>query len=171
MPWQRCAFFGEMDTRELTIDDRVWAERLVSERFASSRIVSRGVLHDARTLPGLIAESDGAPLGLLQYHVVGEQFEIVVLIAARPRQGVGRALLREAGPVARSHGCKRLWLITTNDNRTALSFYRAIGWRQAAIHRGAMRESRRLKPEIPEFAGDGTPIEDEIEFELLLEGA
>ena len=33
-----------------------------------------------------------------------------------------------------------------------------------------MRESRRLKPEIPEFAADGTPIEDEIEFELLLEG-
>jgi hypothetical protein len=64
-----------------------------------------------------------------------------------------------------------LWLITTNDNRTALSFYRAIGWRQVAVHRGAMRESRRLKPEIPELAPDGTPIEDEIEFELLLDGA
>ena len=158
-----------MEARELTIDDRAWAERLVSERFASSRIVSRGVLHDALTLPGLIAESDGVPDGLLQYHVVGAQFEIVVLIAVRPRRGVGRFLLRAAEPVARSHGCKRLWLITTNDNRAALSFYPAVGWRQAAVHRGAMRESRRLKPEIPEFASDGTPIEDEIEFELPLE--
>jgi len=160
-----------MEARELAIDDRAWAERLVSQRFASSRIVSRGILHDARTLPGLIAESEGTPVGLLQYQVVGEQFEVVVLIAVRPRQGVGRFLLGAAEPIARAHGCRRLWLITTNDNRAAISFYRAIGWRQAAFHRGAMRESRRLKPEIPELASDGTPIEDEIEFELLLEGA
>jgi len=160
-----------MEARELAIDDRAWAERLVSERFASSRIVSRGILHDARTLPGLIAESEGAPVGLLQYQVVGEQFEVVVLIAVRPRQGVGRFLLRAAEPIARAQGCRRLWLITTNDNRAALSFYRAIGWRRVALHRGAMRESRRLKPEIPELASDGTPIEDEIEFELLLESA
>lgn len=159
-----------MKARELTTDDRVWAERLVSERFASYRIVSRGVLHDARALPGLIAESEGAPVGLLQYRVAGEQFEVVVLIAVPPRRGVGRFLLREAEPIARSHGCKRLWLITTNDNAAAFAFYRAIGWHQAAIHRGAMRASRRLKPEIPELASDGTPIEDEIEFELLLEG-
>jgi ribosomal protein S18 acetylase RimI-like enzyme len=158
-----------MKARELTTDDRAWAERLVSERFASHRIVSRGVLHDARTLPGLIAESQGAPVGLLQYRVLGEQFEVVVLIAVPPRRGVGRFLLREAEPIARSHGCKRLWLITTNDNTGAIAFYGAIGWHQAAIHRGAMRESRHLKPEIPEFAPDGTPIEDEIEFERLLE--
>jgi ribosomal protein S18 acetylase RimI-like enzyme len=160
-----------MQARELTIDDRAWVERLVSERFESSRIVSRGVLHDARSLPGLIAKSDGAPVGLLQHHEVGEQFEVVVLIAVRPRQGVGGFLLREAERIARSHGCKRLWLVTTNDNAPALSFYRAIGWRQAAIHRGAIRDSRRLKPEIPEFAADGTPIQDEIEFELLLEAS
>jgi ribosomal protein S18 acetylase RimI-like enzyme len=158
-----------MKARELTIDDRAWAERLVSERFASHRIVSRGVLHDVRTLPGLIAESQGVLVGLLQYRVLGEQFEVVVLIAVSPRRGVGRFLLREAEPIARSHGCKRLWLITTNDNTDAIAFYGAIGWRRAAIHRGAMRESRLLKPEIPEFASDGTPIEDEIEFERLLE--
>ena len=158
----------EMKARELTIDDRAWAERLVRERFASHRIVSRGVLHDARALPGLIAEREGTPVGLLQYRVLGEQFEVVILIAVPPRRGAGRFLLREAEPIARSHGCKRLWLITTNDNTDAIAFYRAIGWRQVAIHRGAMRESRRLKPEIPELASDGTPIEDEIEFELHL---
>jgi GNAT superfamily N-acetyltransferase len=160
-----------MEARELAIDDRPWAEHLVSGRFASSRLVSRGVLHDSRSLPGLIAESNGMPVGLLQYHVAGEECEVVVLIAVHSRRGVGRFLLRAAEPIARSHGCRRLWLITTNDNRAALSFYRAIGWRQVAVHRGAMRASRRLKPEIPELAADGTPIEDEIEFELLLDGA
>jgi len=160
-----------MEARELAIGDHPWAERLVSRHFGSSRIVSRGALHDSRSLPGLIAESDGTPVGLLQYHLAGEQCEVVVLIAVPSRRGVGRFLLRAAEPIARSHGCRRLWLITTNDNRTALSFYRAIGWRQVAVHRGAMRESRRLKPEIPELAADGTPIEDEIEFGLLLDGA
>ena len=158
-----------MEARELSLDDRAWAERLVSERFASTRIVSRGVLHDTRRLPGLIAEREGTRVGLLQYRVVGERLEVVVLIALSPREGVGRFLLRAVESIARAHGCRRLWLITTNDNRAALSFYPAVGWRQAGVHRGAMRESRSLKPEIPEFASDGIPIEDEIEFELLLE--
>ena len=39
------------------------------------------------------------------------------------------------------------------------------------VYRGAVRESRRLKPEIPECAADGTPIEDEIEFERVLRDA
>jgi GNAT superfamily N-acetyltransferase len=158
-----------MEARELSIDDRAWSERLLSERFASPRIASRGVLHHTRTLPGLIAENEGRRVGLLQYRIVGGECEIVVLVAVTPRRGVGRLLLAAMEPIARAHGCRRLWLITTNDNRVALSFYRAIGWRQVAVHRGAMRESRRLKPEIPEVAPDGTPIEDEIEFELLLE--
>ena len=160
-----------METRELTRDDRSWAASLVVRQNASSRVVSRGVLHDTLTLPGLIAESEDVPLGLLHYRVTGEDLEVVVLIAVRRRQGVGRLLLRAAESLARSHGCRRLWLITTNDNRVAVSFYRAVGWRLVAVHRGAVRESRRLKPEIPECAADGTPIEDEIEFELLLGGA
>jgi ribosomal protein S18 acetylase RimI-like enzyme len=159
-----------METRALEADDRPWAERVVSGHNASPRVVSRGVLHDTRTLPGLIAESDGVPIGVLHYRVVGEQFEVVVLAAVRRCEGVGGRLLRAAELLARSQGCKRCWLVTTNDNAGAIEFYRAMDWRQVAVHRGAVRESRRLKPEIPEFAADGTAIEDEIEFELLLEG-
>ncbi len=114
--------------------------------------------------------SGGTPAGLLQYHVSGSQCEVVVLIAARRRQGIGRLLLDAAEPIAVAHGCTRLWLVTTNDNRAGIAFYRALGWNKARVHRQAVRESRRLKPEIPEFAGDGTRIEDEIEFELLLDG-
>jgi hypothetical protein len=39
----------------------------------------------------------------------------------------------------------------------------------AAVHRGAISESRKLKPEIPRFGVGGRPIDDEIEFEWLLE--
>jgi hypothetical protein len=40
--------------------------------------------------------------------------------------------------------------------------------RIAAIHRGAIAESRKLKPEISFFGIGGRPIEDEIEFEMVL---
>jgi GNAT superfamily N-acetyltransferase len=159
-----------VETRALHEGDRPWAERIVANHNASHRVVSRGVLHDTRTLPGLIAESAGVPVGLLHYRVAEEQFEVVVLAVVRRREGVGGRLLRAAESLARSQGCRRCWLVTTNDNAGAIEFYRAVGWHQVAVHRGAVRESRRLKPEIPEFVSDGTPIEDEIEFELRLEG-
>lgn len=110
-------------------------------------------------------------MGLLLFRIHGGECEVVVLIATRRRRGVGRALLEAVQPIARSAGCSRLWLITTNNNRTAISFYRAVGWTQVAVYQGALRESRRLKPEIPEADSDGVPIRDEIEFELRLEGA
>jgi hypothetical protein len=40
--------------------------------------------------------------------------------------------------------------------------------RLAALHRNAVAESRRLKPEIPETGADGIPIRDELELELVL---
>jgi ribosomal protein S18 acetylase RimI-like enzyme len=158
-----------MEIRDLTAEDRPWAERLVCEHFRTPVMVSRGVLHDTCRLPGLVAVRKGARVGLLQFHTRAGAFEVVVLVATDRGQGIGRCLLDAAASVARGHGCRRLWLITTNDNRSAIAFYSALGWHRSAVHRGAMREARRLKPEIPEFASDGTPIEDEIEFQWLLE--
>jgi hypothetical protein len=40
---------------------------------------------------------------------------------------------------------------------------------EAAVHRGAIAQSRKLKPDISHFGVGGRPIEDEIEFELILE--
>jgi hypothetical protein len=42
------------------------------------------------------------------------------------------------------------------------------GFIVAAIHRGAIAESRKVKPEISLVGVGERPIEDEIEFELLL---
>lgn len=71
--------------------------------------------------------------------------------------------------IARARGTRRLWLITTNDNAPAVAFYRAVGWRQCAVHRDAIEEARRLKPEIPRTGHAGKPIRDEIEFERLID--
>jgi 3-oxoacyl-[acyl-carrier protein] reductase len=67
-------------------------------------------------------------------------------------------------------GCRRLWLITTNDNTPALRFYQNQGMRVAAVHHNAIVEARRIKPEIPEFGVGGQPICDEVELEMDLTG-
>ena len=141
----------------------------MKEAFGSTRVVSRGVLHDALSLPGLVAEEGSTPLGIALYRIVQDQCEVVVLLSTRPRQGIGSKLMQAMQDVATEAGCKRLWLITTNDNLGAIAFYQAIGMNLVAVHRGAIRESRKLKPEIPLFGSSGLPIEDEIEFEMELE--
>jgi ribosomal protein S18 acetylase RimI-like enzyme len=132
-------------------------------------VVSRGVLHETHLLPGMVVVDQGEPIGLLQYRRLADQLEIVVLIACRPRRGAGRRLLDAAKDLARVQACRRLWLITTNDNRSARAFYRTVGWRECAIHRDAVSEARRLKPGIPLIDAAGEPIKGEIEFEWLIE--
>ena len=69
---------------------------------------------------------------------------------------------------ARARACRRVWLITTNDNVDALRFYQRRGFTLVALHRGAMEQSRRLKPSIPEVGAHGIPIRDELELEQRL---
>jgi GNAT superfamily N-acetyltransferase len=69
---------------------------------------------------------------------------------------------------ARKRNCTRIFLITTNDNLNALGFYQKRGFELVAIHRGAVNESRKIKPGIPLMGNDGIPLRDEIELELTL---
>jgi ribosomal protein S18 acetylase RimI-like enzyme len=69
---------------------------------------------------------------------------------------------------AAASGCKRLWLITTNDNQAAVEFYQNRGFEVVAVHKDALDETRRLKPELPETGIDGIPLKDEIELQLSL---
>jgi ribosomal protein S18 acetylase RimI-like enzyme len=84
------------------------------------------------------------------------------------RRGVGSALLERVAAEARSRSCRRLWLITTNDNLNALGFYQRRGLRLVALRRDAIAEARKLKPEISAVGAQGIPIRDDIELELAL---
>ena len=53
-------------------------------------------------------------------------------------------------------------------NEPAIRFYERVGMHLAAVRRGAIAESRKLKPEIGLLGVGGRPIEDELEFELKL---
>jgi len=82
--------------------------------------------------------------------------------------GSGTALMEAVAAAARDAGCRRVWLITTNDNLRALRFYQRRGFRLAALHRDALDRSRELKPSIPDVGLDGIPLRDELELELTL---
>jgi GNAT superfamily N-acetyltransferase len=157
-----------MNIRDINADDLTWIEAVVTEHFGSRQVVTRGVVHDTSSLPGLIAEEVTGPIGLLQFRIDNRGFEVVVLIALNRRQGVGTQLLKTAEEKALHAGCSRIWLITTNNNVDALAFYKAMGWVRVAVYKGAVTESRKLKPEIPLHDQRGILIEDEIEFERRL---
>ena len=154
----------------ITTDDISWVEATVSEHFGSPQVVSRGVLHDSAELPGFIAKDDSGRIGLLQFRINNDECEVINLISIKRRQGVGSQLLKAVEDMATEADYKRLWLITTNNNYEALEFYRTAGWKQVAVHKGAVKESRKLKPELPLLDERGVPIDDEIEFERNLNG-
>jgi ribosomal protein S18 acetylase RimI-like enzyme len=132
-------------------------------------MVTRGRVHEPMRLPMLVAIASGDRVaGALTYDVRDGEMEAVTVDAFIQGAGAGRALIEAAAAEARRQGCRRLWLITTNDNTPALRFYQRCGMTLAALHVGAVAESRRLKPEIPETGLDGIPIRDELELELPL---
>jgi ribosomal protein S18 acetylase RimI-like enzyme len=153
------------EIRALDEADRAWVHQLLQQQWGTV-VVSRGRLHHADRLPGFVAVRAGARFGLLTFHIEGDQLEVVTLNSLEERQGIGAALLRAAQETARAAGCRRLWLITTNDNLPALAFYHHQGLSVVAVHRGAIASARQLKPQIPERGIGGALIEDEIEFAL-----
>lgn len=195
--------------RPLERGDRNWVAHLLDKSWGSTRVVSRGVVHYAHTLPGFVIEplvdmsrttqelrqtplvdapvqdGDAAPpatparmsataeaaskvAGFITYNIVEKSCEIVTINSYRERIGVGSALIEAVKQAALSEGCKRLWLITTNDNLHALRFYQKRGFELVAVYRNALAEARKLKPEIPLTGMDDIPLRDEIELELPL---
>jgi ribosomal protein S18 acetylase RimI-like enzyme len=154
--------------RPLGAADAAWVSRHIAEEWGSEIAVAHGAIYRPAELPGFVAESDGEAVGLLTYHIDEDACEIVTLDSQRAGQGIGTALIEAAKDAARQSGCRRLWLVTTNDNTHALRFYQKRGFILAALHRDAVAASRAIKPEIPVFGNDGIPIRDEIELEMSL---
>ncbi len=157
-----------MQIRPVTEADRPWLIDRLQTAWGSTVMVTRGQIYDLTMLPGLVAEEGTATIGLLVYHLDGDGCEVVTLNSWREGSGVGTALLAAARTLAQEQHCQRLWLITTNDNRQALSFYQHRGFVHKATYENALEAARLLKPDIPLIGKDGIPLRDEIELEIIL---
>ena len=102
------------------------------------------------------------------YNIEGEDCEITALISYREGAGIGAALVDAARSAADAAGCRRLWLITTNDNTPAIRWYQKRGFSLKAVHLNALDRARELRAGIPLTGRDGIPLLHEFEFELPL---
>jgi ribosomal protein S18 acetylase RimI-like enzyme len=142
--------------------DALAVEEFLAER-QSERVARLGRLENPLDHPALLAKRDGALAGVLTYVIGADECEILTLHAAEPARGVGTALVDAVERLAAERSCRRLWVLTTNDNVDALRFYQRRGFRLVELRPGAVDDSRaRLKPEIPEVGDHGIPLRDEI---------
>lgn len=158
-----------IEIRQRGVKDDDWIENVLKKYWYSTRIISRGKVHEADKLPGFIAQQAGVRVGLVLYETVRGECEIVSLNSLVDMAGVGSLLVDAIKSTATKAQCRRVWLVTTNDNIQALKFYQRKGFVLSALHLNAIQQSRKLKPEIPVTGHDGIPIRDEIELEILLQ--
>jgi ribosomal protein S18 acetylase RimI-like enzyme len=152
--------------RPLSADDQDWVLQFLIERWGSDRMIAHGVEYHPHTLPGFAAFADDRPIGLITYHIEPGSCEIVTIDSVQSGLGIGTALIEAVKDVACAADCKRVWLITTNDNLNALRFYQKRGFVLVAVHRNAIDRARQIKPEIPLIGEFGIPLRDEIELEM-----
>ena len=150
-----------MIAREPTQQDADWIAKLLVERWGGTAVIAHGEVFDLLMLPALVADPDQ---GLATYRVCGDSAELMSLDAVCPGQGVGTLLVEALADKLRGQGIASLWVMTTNDNLTALRFYQRRGFELRRLRPGAVDEARLLKPTIPEIGDDGIPIRDEIDL-------
>ncbi|MEP6989185.1 MAG: GNAT family N-acetyltransferase [Chloroflexota bacterium] len=156
------------EVRRIEAHERPLVASFLEAHWGSVQIVSRGQVHEADSLPAFIAIWDEQLVGLVTYHIHDGMCEIISLDSLMVKIGVGTALVQTVVQEAAQFACKRLWLITSNDNLSALGFYQRRGFRLVAVYQGALDAAREIKPNIPQIGMENIPIHDEIELELWL---
>jgi len=156
------------DLRRLKQSDLPRLRQFWKENWDDEFVIAHGVIYHPDTVDGFVAFDGDEWIGEITYHFSENVCEIVSLDSLREGLGIGTMLINKAIEEARAKGCQRIFLITTNDNLHALGFYQKRGFELVAVHRGAVNESRKIKPSIPLIGNDGIPLRDELELEMNL---
>jgi ribosomal protein S18 acetylase RimI-like enzyme len=154
--------------RQLIPKDLPRLRRFWRKQWGDEFIVAHGVVYAPEDLDGFVALDEDEWVGLVTFIFKDNECEIVSMDTLRGNQGIGTNLIDKAIETVRARDCRRVFLITTNDNLRALAFYQKRGFELAALHRGAVNESRKIKPSIPLIGENDIPLRDEIELELHL---
>jgi ribosomal protein S18 acetylase RimI-like enzyme len=88
------------------------------------------------------------------------------LNSIRSGEGIGTQLLNAVATTARTTGCRRIHLFTTNDNINALRFYQKYGFQLVSFIKNGVNADREIKPEIPKISKSGIPISDYLELAM-----
>ena len=138
------------------------------DNWFSTDMSIRGEIIDGTKLDGFLLQEENTIIGLVTYTFFGDICEIVSLDSKRENIGIGSALLKEIEKIAIDNNCKKMRLITTNDNMRALQFYQKRGYCLTKLYSNAMEEVRKVKPNVPALGDNDIPLRDEIELEKQL---
>ena len=152
--------------RRLSADDLPRLRAFWIEHWGGEEIIAHGQVIQPEQVDGFVC---GDWSGLVTFCFRENECEITSLNSLLEEQGIGSRLIEAVIEEAKIKRCRRISLITTNDNLHALGFYQKRGFSLFAIYRRAIDESRKRKPTISLIGENGIPLRDEIELELLLE--
>jgi ribosomal protein S18 acetylase RimI-like enzyme len=159
---------ADFTIRKIQEQDKEWIRRLLRDHWAAEFVIVRGELFRPAGLPGFVAEIGAEKAGLITYRIDGGDCEIMTLDSLKEGRGIGGALIDAVKHAAAQAGCRRLRVVTTNDNLHALRFYQRKGFTLTELRPNAVEETRKRKP-VPLLGDDGIPIRDEIELEMGLD--
>ena len=148
--------------------NREKVDAFIKHHWFTTQMVVHGECIDLGTADGWYTSNYDEIIGMITYRIIHHEMEILSLDSVHENQGIGTTLLNQAITKAKECDCSRVWLITTNDNLSALRFYQKRGFDIVRIHRNAVDVARKLKPSIPIYGNDGIPIKHEIELEYII---
>ncbi len=157
-----------MNIERICNQNRKSVNDFIMEQWYTTKMILRGNEIDMTAVEGIVISENGEIIGLLTYIVYDDTLEITSLDSLRENQGIGTTLLEWVTSIAKEAGCKKIVVVTTNDNIKAIRFYQRRGYDMAHLYRNALEVSRKLKPEIPLIGENGIPLRHEIEFEMIL---
>jgi len=157
-----------MNIRRLTHADFPHLRQFWVEHWGADFMVAHGEIYRPEQLDGFVVEEGVEWIGLVTFIIKDHEMEVTSLDSLRDGKGIGTNLINKVMEEAHVKECRRLFLITTNDNLNALGFYQRRGFELSKLHRGAINESRKLKPSIPLIGENNIPLRDEIELEMIL---
>ena len=143
-------------------------DKFIKKSWFSLDMILRGETVNLEKADGFYMTENRTIMGLITYRIRDGEAEILSLDSCRENEGIGTALLNAAIAEVKQKGCRRIVLITTNDNTRALRFYQKRGFDIVCFYRNALAASRKLKPEIPLSGIDGIPLRHEIELEMTV---
>ncbi|WGL60503.1 GNAT family N-acetyltransferase [Pigmentibacter sp. JX0631] len=153
--------------RETTSDDSSQTLIKMKKHWGGEPLVIRTKNYYPSKLNGIIAQLNDTWVGFLFYDLQGDDCEIVVFEVFEKFKGIGTQIIARLKEIAKNKQCKRIYLMTHNDNLDALRFYQTRGFHICGIHLNSMEFTRKIKP-CPEIGDYGIPIRDEIDLEILL---
>ena len=98
-------------------------------RWLTTQMVIRGQVFDMTQAHGIVALENDKIKGLVTYDIRERICEILSLDSLAEGSGIGTELVRRVISTAQARGCRKVTVVTTNDNLNALRFYQKAGFR------------------------------------------